>query len=39
MITLAGVSRFAVRRELDVDPGGFRAVVPDWERYRGFERL
>jgi len=34
LITLAGVSRFAIRQELDEDSGGFRVVAADWERYR-----
>ncbi|WP_207484740.1 LON peptidase substrate-binding domain-containing protein [Arenibaculum pallidiluteum] len=34
LITLLGVSRFRVRGELDRQPGGFRAVTPDWEQFR-----
>jgi uncharacterized protein len=32
-ITLAGIARFDIARELPQD-GAFRRVVPDWQRYR-----
>ncbi len=33
LITLAGVSRFAIREELPLQPGGYRRVLADWTRF------
>jgi len=35
LITLTGVCRFSVLRELPQDAAGFRWVVPAWERFAG----
>lgn len=32
-ITLKGISRFDVKRELALDKSGFRKIVPDWQPY------
>lgn len=33
LITLTGIRRFKIERELDVHKGGYRVVVPDWSKY------
>lgn len=35
LITLTGVARFQVSRELVLDDGGFRRVAPNWAPYAG----